>query len=135
VESGRDYQVVYNSLREGELVYIDRSYTFTDFPAYLRGATYIKTANEDKFYTNDIRNESDFLGFYVNQDVTVYIAYDNRYSAPSWLLDNFLDTGDDLVTTDADTYFNVFLGDFSAGEVKLGINDANAMYIVVVVGR
>ena len=113
----------------GELVYVDRTYTFTGVPEYLQAAAYIKTANGDKGGVGD-----SFLSFDVNQDVTVYVGHDIRISGtPSWLLD-FTDTGDEIVTSD--TTFRLFAWDFSAGTITLGGNDSGggySMYTVIVV--
>ena len=130
VSSGEDYEVVDYGLVDGAFAYIDRSYRFTDIPVYLEGATFIKTANDDKMGVGD-----DFLSFDVNQDVTVYVAHDDFVKdKPSWLLD-FTDTGDQLVTTDKS--LSIYARDFSAGTITLGGNDGpgNSMYVVVLVGR
>ena len=116
MDSGEDYEVVNNGLVDGALAYIDRSYKFTDIPVYLEGATYIKTANDDKGSVGD-----DFLSFDVNQDVTVYVAHDDFITdKPSWLLD-FTDTGDQLVTTDKS--LSIYAKKFPAGTVTLGGNE------------
>lgn len=130
VDSGKAYEVVENGLQSGSLAYIDRSYTFKDVPASLLGATYIKTANDDKGLTG-----SSFITFEVNQDVTVYVAHDNRIATkPSWMA-SFTDTGEDLVTTD--TTLSIFAKDFSAGTVTLGGNEGggNSMYSVIIVAQ
>jgi hypothetical protein len=130
VYSGEAYEVVQDGLVAGALVYIDRSFTFSSIPASLEGATYIKTANDDKCSSGD-----SFLSFDVNQDVTIYVAHDNRIAQkPSWLA-SFTDSGDDLITTD--TSFSLFAKDFPAGTVTLGGNEACdlSMYMVVVVGK
>jgi hypothetical protein len=112
------------------MVYIDRGYTYSTVPTWLQGATYIKTANGDK-------NSSavSFLTFDVNQDVTVYVAYDSRVTTkPSWL-ESFTDTGDDLVNTD--TTFDLFAKSYPAGTITLGGNysGATSMYTVIIVGQ
>jgi hypothetical protein len=132
VRSGENYQVVPYGLQEGESVYIDRSYKFTDVPIYLGGKTYIKTANDDKASTG-----SNFLSFDVNQDVTVYVAHDDLIkSKPAWLA-SFTDTGDALVTTDLDKSLSLYAKDFPAGTVTLGGNEGpgDSMYVVVLVGE
>ena len=130
VYSGKAYEVVEDGLQIGSLAYIDRSYTFSEVPASLLGATYIKTANDDKGLTG-----SSFITFEVNQDVTVYVAHDNRIATkPSWMA-SFTDTGEDLVTTD--TTLSIFAKDFSAGTVTLGGNEGggNSMYSVIIVAQ
>jgi len=134
VESGKDYEVIEDGLAVGGLVYIDRPYVFVDVPIFLRGATYIKTANNDKGSRG-----SSFLSFDVDQDATVYVGRDIRIpEIPVWLL-NFTDTGDEVVTSD--TTFRLFAKTFSAGAVTLGGNRdyggdyRYSMYTVIVVGR
>jgi hypothetical protein len=118
VSSGKAYEVVQNGLRNGASVYIDRSYTFTNVPAFLEGATYIKTANDDKAQAGD-----NFLSFEVNQDVTAYVGYDTRASGtPSWL-QGYTDTGDVINTSDAT--FRLFTKDFPAGPIALGGNEGS----------
>ena len=131
VASGKPYEIVYEGLSEGAPVYIDRQYTITGYPASLEGAVYIQTANDDKR-----RTESDFLSFEVNQDVTVYVAHDLRIAnKPAWL-DEFAQTGDDLLTSDA--VFTIFAKDFPVGVVTLGGNAGSgnsSMYVVIVVPK
>ena len=129
VNSGKTYEPVQNGAEYGKLVYIDRTYTFTQVPEYLQGATYIKTANGDKNSKGD-----NFLSFYVNQDVTIYIGYDIRIGGtPSWLI-NFTDTGDEIATSD--TTFRLFAKDLPSGTITLGGNESGggySMYTVVIV--
>ncbi len=129
VESGESYQVVDGGLTNGALTYIDRGYTFSSTPGSLEGATYIKTANDDK-----ASSSGTFLSFTVDEDVTVYVAHDDRISSrPSWLTSSFSDTGDNLVTTD--TTLSIFESNFLAGVVTLGGNEGDgdsSMYSVIV---
>jgi len=133
VASGRVYEVVQDGLQVGALVYTDRSFTYSSIPASLEGATYIKTANDDKASSG-----SSFLSFDVNQDVTVYVAHDNRFTTkPSWMA-SFADTGADIVTTDKP--FSLFKKDFVAGTITLGGNTADgsgnkSMYSVVITAQ
>ena len=79
--SGKAYEVIENGLQSGALLYIDRSYIFSSVPSSLEGATYIKTSNDDKTITDD-----SLISFEVNQNVTVYVAYDDSVSTQlSWL--------------------------------------------------
>jgi hypothetical protein len=134
VVSGEAYTVVENGLEAGALVYIDRDYTFSSIPAFLESATYIRTANNDKSSIGD-----EFMSFELSDDATVYVAHDDRITTkPSWM-DSFTDTGQDIVTTDAD--FSVFAKDCAAGTVMLGGNDVSSegsyksMYSVIIVGE
>jgi len=126
VTSGKIYEVMQNALDNGTLVYIDRTYAFSDASSGLVGATYIKTANDDKGSTGN-----GFLTFDVNQDVAVYIAYDNRAtSKPAWL-SGFANTG--LSVTIASRKHSLWREDFSAGNVALGGNafSSGSMYSVI----
>jgi hypothetical protein len=103
--------------RKALRVYIDRNDTFIDIPGYLAGQTYIQTANDDKASTG-----TDFLSFDVNEDVTVYVAHDDTIEDISAWLNGFMDTGDELVTTDSNKSFSIYARDFTAGTVTLGGN-------------
>jgi hypothetical protein len=129
VASGKAYVVV-PSLANGELVYIDRTFTWSNVGTY-SGLTFIRTANDDKN-----RTETAFLSFNVSQTVTVYVAYDIRAtSLPNWL-SSWTNTGDILGTTDVDR--RIYAKQFSAGTVTLGGNaatgmaGANSMYSVII---
>ena len=71
VSNGNIYEAIQNGVEVGELVYVDRTYTFTEVPDCLKGAAYIKTANNDEGCAGDT-----LFSFNVNQDVTVYLGYD-----------------------------------------------------------
>ena len=117
VSGGGAYEVVEYGLETTALVYTDRDFTFTAVPQSVAGSTYIKTANEDKIGT-----EADFLSFSVNQDVTVYVGYDNRAtSLPDWLA-GWASTNESVVTTD--TSLKLYSKDFPAGQISLGANRA-----------
>jgi hypothetical protein len=129
VASGETYEIVENGLQNGVMAYSDRDYTYSTVPNWLQGTTYIKTANDDKN-----SSAASFLTFDVNQDVTVYVAYDSRVTTkPSWL-ESFTDAGDDLVNTD--TTLNLFARNSSAGTITLGGNESGiSMYTVIIVGQ
>ena len=131
VSSGQTYETVQNGLQDGELVYIDRTYTHSSAPASVQGATYIKTANDDKLLSG-----SSFITFDVNQDATVYVAHDDRVTTkPSWMT-SFTNTGDDLVI-DSQGH-SIWKKDFTAGTITLGGNEGggnSSMYTVIVVGQ
>jgi hypothetical protein len=132
VSSGKNY-VVIDSLSDGAVAYIDRTYTYNDVPDFLEDKSYIKTANDDKF-----SQEVQFLSFEVNQSVKVYVAHDDLYEIkPDWL-GNFTDTGEDLVIDGSP--MSVFERSYSGGTVTLGGNvhpsqsDSNNMYTVIIEG-
>lgn len=132
VISGQAYEIVENGLQNRALVYNDRSYTYSKVPSWLVGATYIKTANNDK-----ASSAISYLTFGVKHDVIVYVAHDNRITAkPHWLVSSFTDTGNDLVIMD--TTLSIYESNFLAGTVTLGGNeggDRYSMYTVIIVGQ
>ena len=89
VTNGKTYTV--DKLSTGVKQLIDRSYTITSVPEYLKGASFIQTANNDKLNTSD-----NFLSFIVTDDVVLYIAYDPRATTiPQWLT-RWTKTGDKI---------------------------------------
>ena len=128
VASGKAYKIVVNGLQKGVGAYVDRNYKYSTVPASLSGSTYIVTANNDK----KARTAS-FLSFDVNQDVTVYVAHDDRITTkPSWLgtkVDDILISGN---------AFSIFESNYLAGTITLGDNQGvrkTGMYTVVIVGQ
>ena len=130
VDSGKAYEIVQNGLTTGAVAYIDRDYTYSSFPTLLGGATYIKTASDDKASSGN-----SFISFSVDQDVTVYVAHDDRItSKPSWLIP-FADIGQLSISTGAT--FSIFAKDFPAGTISLGGNESGSynMYCIIIVGQ
>ncbi len=129
VNNGQSYEIVQNGLADGALVYIDRSYTYTGVHPVLTGATYIKTANDDKNLS-----VTNFLSFNVNQAITLYLAHDDRVSLkPAWMA-SYTDTGQNvLINNDP---HSLWTQDFPAGTLVLGGNTAvgsSNMYTVIIV--
>jgi hypothetical protein len=123
VASGKAYHIL-TGLSNNLPCYIDRSYKYSNVPSFLNGATFIKTANDDKS-----RTDTNFLTFTANSNVTVYVAYDNRKTKPTWL-STYTDTKADLTT---DTGFSIYQKSFSAGKITLGGNQAGgSMYTVMI---
>jgi hypothetical protein len=92
----------------------DRDYTVSSVPSILDGTEHIITACGSKNYAG---NEAKFS---VNGDSTVYVALDNRVSAPSWL-SSYTNTGSS-VSCNGESFI-LYSKDFSAGEqVILGAN-------------
>ena len=129
VNSSQIYEIVENGLQPGATVYIDKGTVYGSIHAIMKNATYIKTANGDKGNKNP-----SFLTFGVNQDVTLYIAHDDRITTkPSWLMP-FIDTGYNLVTTD--NTFSIFTKDYFGRTITLGGNEGKgrkSMYSVIAV--
>lgn len=110
-------------------VYTDRDYTITSVPAYLKGASFVQTAMDDKKNTSDT-----FLTFFVKKDAIIYVGYDPRGKAiPAWL-NKWTKTGDYIGTTDpGSNYLEVYSKLAKAGELYpspllLGGNLASPAY-------
>ena len=131
VASGETYEIVKNGLQNGAVVYIDRNYAYSTVPTWLQDTTYIKTANNDKR-----SSAASFLTFDANQDVIVYVAYDDRITTkPSWL-ESFTDTGDDLIVNGEN--HSIFTNNYLTGTITLGGNEGvsnSSMYTVTIVGQ
>lgn len=134
VTTGRSYVVVENGLTAGgtNTCYTDRDFTFSSVPAALVGATFIRTANDDKRAT-----ASPLLSFSIDRAATVYVGLDQRVSKPSWMSD-FTKTTDTLAFSGTGTgTLELYQKSFPAGVVQLGPNGSNgtssvSMYTVVV---
>jgi hypothetical protein len=115
VSSGRAYAVT--AAQTGAVYYIDRSYTISSLSAGLSGGRLIRTANDDKALT-----APSHLTFTVSAAATVYVGYDKRGGAPSWL-SGWTATSDSLVLSDAPASpMRVYSKSFAAGGVTLGGN-------------
>ena len=120
--SGKTYDVLDGGLSTGQLVYTDRAYTFTSIPAWLVGATYIRTANDDKFQADE-----NFLTFSISRDAMGYVAYDTRATLlPDWL-SAWTDTGEEVLGT-TDVSLRIYTVLFPAGAVSLGGNLASGAF-------
>jgi beta-galactosidase len=74
--------------QNGKNIYVDRDHSFTDLPAKLVGADWLKAAESDAFYS-----AVDFIQIAVNAGTTVSIAHDDRLPRPAWLTSQFQPTG------------------------------------------
>jgi len=72
--------LVTEGLKEGSLVFVDRTYVYREVPAFLIGAEYVMLANNDKTTPN---YELDIT---LSDDATLYLLIDNRVG------DNAVDT-------------------------------------------
>ncbi len=131
--SGRTYDIVESGFAVRGFQYVDREFRFTAVPDVLIGATYIKTANDDK-----ASRGTDFVSFEVNAPVIVYVAHDNRAESKPFWISEFTPAGISLRTDDKRSLgFNVFKKRFAPGKVVLGGNspdkDVKSMYTIVVV--
>ncbi|MEM9056225.1 MAG: Ig-like domain-containing protein [Pseudomonadota bacterium] len=117
----------WSRLAEGEPVYVDRGYVYTDVPAAYANLDYLLTANDDKGSVG-----AAFVTFELPQPATVFVAFDERAAVlPQWLGDWTART-ERIVTSD--TAFDVYARDFPAGVVSLGGNEGSSpsMYVVIV---
>jgi putative membrane-bound dehydrogenase-like protein len=110
------YHAEPEGLQRGVLTYADRTYTFTDIPETLAGATYIRTHNNDKS-----GKEIDFLRFEINLPATLYLAYDGRSKPPAALVAGMEKTDMAVRISNGET-FPVYRRDVETGEVVLGGN-------------
>jgi hypothetical protein len=120
--------VVPNGFLNGARAYADRSYTFSSVPSSMRGLTYIQTSN------NDMRSDSNsFMNFTADEDITVFVAHDDRIRRkPRWL-SSFADTRHNILIRNKT--LSVFAKDFSKGRITLGGNGGDRrsrMYSVII---
>ena len=114
VSNGKVY--TRDTLDVGQVVYIDRTYTFNAIPTAYLGQEFIRTANNDKKVT-----DPNHLSFDLTVAATVYVAFDVRASVlPAWLESTWVLTGDIIGTTDVSR--RVYRKDFASGTVTLGGN-------------
>ena len=129
VASGKSYEIA-QSIADGDRQYIDREFTFSSL-GDLAGTTCIRTANADKSLSGD-----QFLSFSANRHVTVYVAYDNRVSAPPPWLSSWDNDGERTGISEAyPDGITVYSRRFDAGTVSIGANGATeyeSMYGVFV---
>jgi hypothetical protein len=125
-----------NPLNENALCYVDRAHQYKSVPAYLIGAEYVMTANDDK------DNGNHELDVTLSEAVTVYLFLDNRLqpsgtgsgtgqgvnpdlSGMPWVVTmGFTDTGNDIAIDEAgngtiDRWSSVFSKKFPAGTITL----------------
>jgi PKD repeat protein len=120
-------------LFRGSQLYTDRSYTIISMPDLIEGKKGIRTVNDYKTSTS-----SGLLAFTVDEDVTLYVLYDqDRTTLPSWL-SGFTDVGD-VVTSAATMDVLESPSTYSAGQILLGGNhsgsgDGLQNYVVLVDG-
>lgn len=123
------------NLQVGAVQYGDRGYTLSTVPASLVGSSWIETAMGSKAFTGN-----PVATFTINQQATVYVAFDVRVTAlPSWIDSTWTNTGLILTNNEAVGYntYTLYSKSFPAGTVSLGPNTATGlatvnMYTVIV---
>lgn len=118
-----NYQVA--PLEPGTNYYWDQSHTITAIPKALAGGTLIRTRSSDAINLN--------LIFRFNSDVRsqVYVCYDSRPTAPSWL-SGWVATDMVVGVSGTPSTYKVYSKRFQSGTVELSPNQADTMYFVVV---
>ena len=102
VANGKTYEV--DKLNVGTVQYTDRPYVITSLPSYLEGASFVRTANNDKTVTS-----ATFLNAYIEGPAVAYVAYDPRATTPPAWLKGWIKTGDIIGTNDpGSSYFEVY---------------------------
>ncbi len=114
-ENAADWSIQTN-LQIGDLQFGDREVTYVTIPEHLLGADYIRSAADSKSYTEAL------VSFTASDDLSVYIALDDRVEAlPEWL-SAWTDTGEELVNSNQ-VVFSLYTASFTQGEtITLGAN-------------
>ena len=107
----------------GDVLYGDRTFTYTTLPDELIGAETLITSCDAKYYDYDLAT------FTAGADMILYVAFDVRVATlPSWM-SGWTDTGLQFASSNEVT-FAVYSKEFSSGEVvTLGTNGQSASCI------
>jgi beta-galactosidase len=118
--------------KEGERIYSDCDFVFTDLPAALKDSDWVQAANADKLYS-----AADLMELETSVDGVVYVAHDGRLPSPEWLQRQFRPT--ELRLTINGQSMRVFQRRVRSGEsLTLGSNTedrrrkSSNMYVVFV---
>ncbi len=89
------YRIVGAGFADDCVVYVDRLHQWNGLdkrgiPAFLRGADYVMTFNDDKVL-DDLK-----IALELSQPVALYVMWDNRIPTPAWLEKDFENTGWDI---------------------------------------
>lgn len=89
------YQITPGGLDEDSLAYVDRPHQWNGLsgdglPEVLQHVDYVRTFNDDK-YVDDVEIVIDLA-----QPAWLYVLFDDRVPLPTWLTDQFEDTGVDV---------------------------------------
>ncbi|PSR54647.1 hypothetical protein AHMF7605_14585 [Adhaeribacter arboris] len=134
IKSNTGNSYAQSNLAVGAAFYTDRVYKITSLPASLNGEAFIKTPNDDKYFTS-----STAFTFQLGQNATVYVAYDPvATKLPAWMA-GWQKTFDRIGINDPRiSYLEVYSKSFAPGTITLGGNLASPAvgskntYIVVV---
>ncbi len=89
------YQITFHALADDVAAYADHPHQWNGMdgkglPDFLKHADYVKTFNDYR-YINDFE-----MAVELSQPADLYIFFDDRVTAPKWLVDQFEDTGEDV---------------------------------------
>ena len=131
VASGKNYASL--NLNSGDSLYLDRSYLLGSLPPKYEGLTWIRTAMDDKFST-----QNPFLTYSVTSVATVYVGISTLVPTPAWVTANGWNANADTIVVNIlgdDIHYTLFAKGFpQPGPVALGANEdpgSNQMYIVL----
>ena len=116
-EHGDAWSIAYDAA-DGDKIFGDRDFTFTELPEQLKGAERIVTACDSKTYMDDN------AVFMVSADATAYLALDQRVDVPAWIKDdNWKKTGLTAATSREEIVFDIYERTCMPGwRVRLGSN-------------
>ena len=94
------YEIVAGGMTEDARAFVDRRHewngaTADGMPPYLVAGDYVKTFNDDKV-TDDLK-----IDVTLNHPATLYVLLDERVTPPSWLVERFVNTGDEIGVDEA----------------------------------
>jgi len=119
------------NLQLNDLVFGDRTFTFTSIPGALVGARWVRTANDSKTFTGN-----PLVTFSINVAADVHVALNNSGPVPLWVDASWTNTGTTMTTRESSTTtrtYTVYRKRFNAGTVSLGPwNSTSSMYTVIV---
>ncbi|WP_169311976.1 InlB B-repeat-containing protein [Pseudopedobacter saltans] len=100
-----------DNLQQGDFLYSDRVFTVKTLPAAYAGLQWIKPANDSKGV-----NADPLLSFKVTKDAEVYIAFINNSAVtkPDWLINNWTNTGDLIVSSNSNASYTVYKKEITA---------------------
>ncbi len=116
------YWSIDDSLSVGDLIFGDRTFTYTAVYDKLVGAELLLTACDAKYCSTNLAT------FTAGADIVVYVALDSRTAVPSWL--SSWTAVNQTCTTSNDVTFNLYSKEFAKGtSVTLGTNGQSASCI------
>jgi rhamnogalacturonan endolyase len=120
---------IQTNLQTGDVIYGDRTNTFTAIPDAMKGLEWIRTACDSKAMTSDVAT------FTAGKAISVFVGLETRVTTiPTWL-SGWTDTKATITASNSVTY-EIYQKDYSEGAtVTLGSNGASSgviMYTVFV---